>query len=84
MSGYDLGRLTELVACPECHSKLVLVGETGDNLVCSGAECRLSFPIREGIPVLLIDEAEALEDSEWKTAVGDSLPEAESGREDES
>ena len=75
MSGFDLGRLEDLIACPECHAKLVVVDQ---GLVCAGRECRLSFPVREGIPVLLIDEAETLDEPDWQTTVGDSLEVEES------
>ena len=44
--------LLELLACPRCRGALEEVGET---LLC--AACRLSYPVREGIPVLLIDQA---------------------------
>jgi hypothetical protein len=70
MSGFDLGRLEDLIVCPECHAKLVVVDQ---GLVCTGRECRLSFPVREGIPVLLVDEAETLDEPDWQTTVGDSL-----------
>lgn len=43
----------ELLACPACRSELCLKGE--DRLVCTG--CRRSYPIKDDIPVLLIDEA---------------------------
>jgi len=76
MSGYELGRLADLIACPECHSKLVVISEAGqagestESLVCTGSACRLSYPVREGIPLLLVDEAKSLEDSAWQAAVG--------------
>ncbi|MBP2474584.1 uncharacterized protein YbaR (Trm112 family) [Crossiella equi] len=52
--------LLEILACP-CpeHAKLV-PGKPGDEnaeyLTCTA--CGRSFPIRDGIPVLLLDEAE--------------------------
>jgi len=48
--------LLELLACPRCGESL---GETGEYLSC--ASCRLKYPIREGIPVMLLDEAQELE-----------------------
>jgi len=69
MSGYDLGALADLVACPECRAKLAV---TAESLICTGQECRLSYPVREGIPLLLVDEAELLEESAWRAAVGAS------------
>ena len=47
--------LVEILACPACKSK---VNVHGTFLVCSGSNCGLKFPIRDGIPVMLIDEAE--------------------------
>jgi len=44
--------LLELLACPLCRGALL---ETGDDLLC--AACRLAFPVRDGIPVLLVDQA---------------------------
>lgn len=81
MSGFDLGDLVDLVVCPECHGRLAV---TGQSLVCSSAGCRLSFPVREGIPMLLVDEAETLEQAEWQTAVGSAgMTAADISQEDE-
>ena len=50
-------RLLEIIVCPQCHGAL-LAAETpeGGELACQG-ECRLRYPVRDGIPVLLVDEA---------------------------
>lgn len=45
--------LLEILACPVDHAP---VREEGDRLICSS--CGRRYPIRDGIPVLLIDEAE--------------------------
>ena len=47
--------LLEILACPKCKSPVKLEGE---KLVCQNATCGLRYPIRDGIPVMLIDEAE--------------------------
>jgi uncharacterized protein YbaR (Trm112 family) len=44
--------LRELIVCPSCRSSLE---EAGEELVCSG--CGLAYPVRDDIPVLLVDEA---------------------------
>ena len=44
--------LLEIIVCPACHAGLEL---TGEELVCTG--CGLAYPIRDDIPVLLVDEA---------------------------
>ncbi|GAA5150433.1 Trm112 family protein [Nocardioides marinquilinus] len=44
--------LLEIVVCPADHGDLDLVGA---ELVCRS--CGLAYPVRDGIPVLLVDEA---------------------------
>lgn len=46
--------LLDILVCPLCKASLTLVGE-GSGLKCS--QCRRVYPIREDIPVMLIDEA---------------------------
>jgi uncharacterized protein len=45
-------RLAEVLACPACRAGLD-VGEA--QLTCTG--CGLVYPVVDGIPVLLVDEA---------------------------
>jgi hypothetical protein len=51
--------LLEILACPKCKAP---IREEGDKLVCTNAQCRLPYPVRDGIPVMLIDEAEKSKD----------------------
>jgi uncharacterized protein YbaR (Trm112 family) len=44
----------EILACPDCHAPLRAEESTAE-LVCT--RCLLAYPVRDGIPVLLIDEA---------------------------
>jgi len=46
--------LLEILACPKCKGEIKL-SEKGDGLICE--KCGLLYPIRDGIPVMLIDEA---------------------------
>ncbi len=46
--------LLEILACPACHAPL-RVDEPAEELVCTG--CGLAYPVRDDIPVLLVDEA---------------------------
>jgi len=48
--------LLEILACPACHSPLREDAEAGE-LVCTDTTCALAYPVRDHIPVLLIDEA---------------------------
>lgn len=50
--------LLEILVCPKCRGALEL-HEDPPRLVCNA--CRLAYPIRDGIPILLIDEAQAFE-----------------------
>ena len=50
--------LLAILACPACKGD---VEPEGDLIVCRNASCALRFPVREGIPVMLIEEAQKLE-----------------------
>lgn len=47
--------LLEILACPNCRGELA-VEEASDELVCTGT-CKYAYPVRDDIPVLLVDEA---------------------------
>ena len=47
-------RLLEILVCPKCKGDLEYK-ENDQLLVCN--KCRLKYPIREDIPIMLIDEA---------------------------
>jgi uncharacterized protein YbaR (Trm112 family) len=49
-------QLLRILACPKCKGQLEYL-ENEDSLVCH--TCRLRYPVRDDIPVMLIDEAEA-------------------------
>lgn len=50
--------LLEILACPVCKTgvELIKTDNSGFGLKCS--QCNRVYPIREGIPVMLTDEAE--------------------------
>ena len=48
--------LLEILACPACKGDIEYDQEN-QKLICIG-ECQRRYPIRDGIPVMLIDEAE--------------------------
>ena len=49
-------QLLTLVVCPACRSALA-VDEQAEELVCTSPSCGLAYPVRDDIPVLLVDEA---------------------------
>jgi uncharacterized protein len=50
-------KLLEILVCPKCKGPLDY-REQESALVCT--TCRLSYPIRDDIPVMLIDEAKPI------------------------
>lgn len=50
-------RLLDILVCPVCKAKLDYQ-KADSELVCK--PCKLAFPIRDGIPVMLVDEARQL------------------------
>jgi uncharacterized protein YbaR (Trm112 family) len=57
-SGID-PELLAMIVCPQCHAQLQAEPRAGqvETLVCQGVDCGLRYPVRDGIPILLIDEA---------------------------
>lgn len=59
--------LLEILACPQCRGALAPTAG-GDGLIC--ARCRLCYPVRDDIPVMLPEEA-----SPWAaTPASDAAP----------
>jgi len=55
--------LLDIIACPKCKGDVSL-SKKGDALICH--KCSLVYEIREGIPVMLIDEAITLKEYQAK------------------
>ncbi|HEC58528.1 hypothetical protein LCGC14_0740800 [marine sediment metagenome] len=53
--------LLDILACPNCKGSLIY-RKSDNELACN--TCRVAYPIRDDIPVMLIDEARALTDGE--------------------
>jgi hypothetical protein len=50
-----LGRdLLDMLACPKCKGDLVY--REGENVLACG-KCKLMYPVRDDIPIMLIEEA---------------------------
>jgi uncharacterized protein len=51
--------LLAILRCPRCKGHLRYVEGERPTLECPG--CRLRYAVRDGIPIMMIDEAEAFE-----------------------
>ncbi len=51
--------LLDILACPRCKGD-IMMNESEDGLICGA--CKLLYPIEDGIPVMLVDEARKIED----------------------
>ena len=58
--------LLEILVCPDSHARLVQVD---DWLYSTDAATRRRYPIREGIPIMLIDESEVVDETEFQRVV---------------
>ena len=54
----------EILACPACKGRLALLDD-GTALDCP--DCALRFRVRDGIPVMLLDEAEKIGERQAET-----------------
>jgi uncharacterized protein YbaR (Trm112 family) len=52
--------LLQILACPACKARVELVKESW--LVCTNADCRRKYPIRDGIPIMLVEEGDKYRD----------------------
>ncbi|MBN1498539.1 MAG: Trm112 family protein [Spirochaetes bacterium] len=48
-------KLLEILACPECRED-VEYDAKNEKLICTG--CGLKYPVKNGIPVMIVEEAE--------------------------
>ncbi len=53
--------LLDILACPKCKGEVSLT-EQEDGLVCE--KCKLFYEIKDNIPIMLIEEARKIDDSQ--------------------
>ncbi len=75
--GFDLESMKDVLVCPKSQAELVM---DGNRLVCVDPEVRLAYPIRDDIPIMLIDDAEELSIEDWKTVMKNAGRNPESGQ----
>lgn len=59
-------RLLEILVCPKTHARLVQVG---DWLYSTDPNDRRKYPIRDGIPIMLIEESVPVSQEEYERDV---------------
>jgi uncharacterized protein YbaR (Trm112 family) len=59
--------LLGILVCPDSRARLVQQGEW---LYSTDPKTRRRYPIRDGIPIMLIDESEVVNEEEFKRVVG--------------
>ena len=57
--------LMEILVCPDCKGEL-RADEANDELIC--LRCGLIYPVRDDIPVMLVEEARREDDAPTPTA----------------
>ena len=56
-------KLLEILACPQSKAPVVL---DGDWIVSTDPHTRRRYPIKDDIPVMLIEESEEMNEQEWR------------------
>ena len=56
-------RLLEILVCPQSRGPLVYDRENSELL---SRKARLAYPVRDGVPIMLVDEARSLSDEELR------------------
>ena len=60
--------LMQILVCPVSHARLTQVGNW---LYSQDAKTRRRYPVRDGIPVMLIDESEVVGEEEYRKVMQD-------------
>lgn len=61
---FELESMNGVLICPKSKSDLV---QDGERLICVDPETRLAYPVKDDIPIMLIDDAEELSSEEWQS-----------------
>lgn len=56
-------RLLEILVCPQTRGPLVYDRKSSELL---SKKARLAYPVRDGVPIMLVDEARSLSDEELR------------------
>ena len=70
--------LLKILACPESKAPVV---EVGDWLYSTDPATRRRYPVRDGIPIMLIDESEVVDETEFQRIMTDHQTADPAGKE---
>lgn len=62
-------KLLRIMECPVAHVPLVQVG---DWLYSTDPKTRRKYPVRDGIPIMLVDESEEVDQEEFERAMAEA------------
>lgn len=62
-------QLLSIMVCPASHAPL---REVGDWLISTDPDTRRRYPVRDGIPVMLVEESEELTRDDWEKALAEA------------
>ena len=63
--------LLTILECPVAHVALV---QSGEWLYSTDAQTRLKYPIQDGIPIMLVEEAETADEDEFERVMAEANP----------
>ncbi|MEK7711014.1 MAG: Trm112 family protein [Planctomycetota bacterium] len=61
--------LLRIMVCPVAHAPLVQVG---DWLYSTDSQTRRKYPVRDGIPIMLVDESQVADAEEFKRVMAEA------------
>lgn len=75
--GQDIDQdLMSILVCPESHARLIHVG---DWLYSTDPKTRRRYPVRDGIPIMLIDESEVVPEAEFEKIIAQAKEKVSNG-----
>lgn len=66
---FDSTTVADIWCCSQCRSKLRVFDA---QVICVNAECRLSFPLLDNIPRMVVGDARQLDPEDWNKQLSNS------------
>jgi uncharacterized protein YbaR (Trm112 family) len=78
MSGIDK-ELLDIMVCPITHAPVV---QSGDWIYSTDEKTRYKYPIRDGIPIMLVDEKQVADPEEFRRVMVEAAEKAKQQQKD--